>query len=179
APDDNHGLGDLFESQDSVGIDRVLDSRDRDAGRRRARGDDDVLRLRAIAVDGESAALFDVGRAAYDPDAVGLHETLDAVHQLIDHMVPTPAGCPEVEAESIGDHPEIGTALKDGVELRGLEHCLGRDAAADQASSTQPVLLDDGGARSELGGSDGGHVTAWTAADDGDIKALGHDSSFR
>src|SRR5262249_17496851 len=87
--------------------------------------------------------------------------------------------CPQVEAESIRDHPEIGALLQDRVQLRGLEHCLRRDAATDQAGPAQPVFLDDGGARPELGGSDSGHVTAWTAADDGDIKAPGHDSSFR
>src|SRR5262249_19326652 len=42
---DSHGLRDFLECEDGVGVDRVLDSRDGDAGRHRAGGDDDVVGL--------------------------------------------------------------------------------------------------------------------------------------
>jgi hypothetical protein len=76
----------------------------------------------------------------------------------------------------VGHDPEFGSALSQRVELRGLEHGLGRYAAAVEAGAAQAVALDQEGASAELGGAERGHVAAGTATDDGDVITRGQAS---
>src|SRR5204863_4115904 len=49
--------------------------------------------------------------------------------------------------------------------IGGMDHRLRRDAAADQASAAEPVLLDQHGVEAELAGADRGDIAAHAAAD--------------
>src|SRR2546428_497426 len=60
-----------------------------------------------------------------------------------------------------------------------LGEALGREQAGNEPGAAHGALPHDRGPRAQLGGAYGGDVTAGPAADHGDVKSLGHDSSFR
>ena len=78
----------------------------------------------------------------------------------------------EVDADVVGDDPELLAVLQVLVEVGGVQQRLRRDAAAQQAGAAgaDGVALDDRGLEAHLGGADRGHVAAGAAADHGDVE---------
>src|SRR6201996_371627 len=74
----------------------------------------------------------------------------------------------------VADDPELGAVLRLMEDLRRAEDRLRRDAGVVEAATARFVALDDGGLLAQLGGTDGGDITARATPDHDDIEALWH-----
>ena len=165
AADDRHGLGDLLQVQDLVGVDGEIAAADRKLARGRAGGDHDVPGPIGGVADGEASTLQEPGGSAKDGHPVGLHQSFDAAHQAVHDLDAALLGGCQVEAETVGDDTEAGPLpAQERIELGRLQQRLGRDAAADHAGPSQPIPLRDCDAGAELCRTDGRHVAPWAAS---------------
>ena len=111
-----------------------------------------------------------------------LEQVQDAVVVLFDHGVLAAEHLGHVDAQIRQPDAVVGEAVARMLEmLARLQQCFRRDAADVGAGAagrwaTLVVfpLIDAGGVEAELRGPDRGHVAARAAADDDDIKLLGH-----
>jgi hypothetical protein len=56
------------------------------------------------------------------------------------------------------------------VMLRRVEQCFGRDATNIEASAPKHIVaFDDGRFKAQLGATNGGYVSSWSGADDGNV----------
>ena len=79
-----------------------------------------------------------------------------------------------VERRAVDADAEVGGVLDRVEELGRVEHGLRRDAGVVQAAPTGLVRLDHGGLLAELGGPNGGVITAGTAPDHDYVIGIGH-----
>ena len=124
------------------------------------------------ALGGFDPAGLRVGKhrpALHDAHLCAIEQPDDTLVQPIDDAVLPFDHAPEIEprrlaerdAERIAAH-RIGHP---GETVSGMDHRLRRDAAADQASAAEPVLLDQHGVEAELAGADRRDIAAHAAAD--------------
>ena len=159
----------------------------RQLDRIRTGGDDHVgaLQLDGAAVvllDADHIAGLQLAEAVVGGNLVGLEQLGDAAGELLDdgvlaanHLAHVHAGVVEADAvvaEDVAHVPELA---------RGVEQCLGRDAAHAQAGAAQGRLailaqcgVDAGGLQAQLGGTDGGMVAGRAGTDDDDVELFSH-----
>ena len=164
---------------------RAIDLDPRDAPRRRSGRDDDFLsRSQGLGVAFEhiNSALAREACGAFDPvDLVLLEQELDPFCQAGDDAILALLHLRHVDGDrrfADGDAPLL-RVLHNLERVRMLEERLGGNASPKQAGAAQGLLfLDDGDFEAELGGADGGHVSAGTGADDHDVIFVRHSVSL-
>ena len=148
----------------------------------RAGGYDDVFRRdrrqdRAVR-SGQTDAVgpFEPPCRIEHRNLVLLHEKSDAVGQLFGHGPAALDDPVEIEAETLDAETEDFGLGDLPVELGGAQERLGGNAAPVQADAPEMLPLDDRRPHAELGGANGGHVTARSAADNDEIEfRIAHD----
>src|SRR5262245_17480268 len=180
AAEDHDSPGHLFEVNRLVARDdsRVIDRDARHASRRRARRDDDVLRLQRLLVAARDrhGTLTGQPRGPFDPyDAVLLEQALDTPGQARDDLVLAGVYGGDVELRlgvAQGNAP-FGGALNNLQRVRMFEKRLGRNTPPDQARAAERFLpLDHGSLETKLRGTNGRNVTAGTGADHDEVVGL-------
>lgn len=176
--DDNHLLGDLLELKSAGGADNLL-LVDLDAGEGSDLGtssDDDVLGLdlglaAVVESDLDSGGAAEATGTLDIVDLVLLEETLDTLGETSDGARLGLEHGLEVERDGADVNPAVlEVVLSLVVEVRVVQHGLGRDASDVEAgTSKRATLLDTGGLETELSSLDGGDITTGTTADDDDI----------
>lgn len=175
---DDHLLGDLLQLEGTGGADNLL-LVDLDTGEGSdlgTGGNDDVLGLNlGLAAVIESD--LDSGGAA---EATGTLEVVDLVllEETLDTLCETGDGARlglEHGLEVERDGADVDTAVLEVmlglvVEVRVVQHGLGRDASDVEAGTSESAtLLNTGGLETELGSLDGSDVATGATADDDDI----------
>ena len=155
----------------------AVDDEDGDVAGPGAGGDDDVapvvaLRFAVLAahLDGASS-----GQPAVAPDvghAVLLEQMADAAHQPRSDVAAALLGGPQIHPHLAQHDAVLLRLLQLADQQRAGEQGLGGDAAHVQANPAQLLVLDAGGAQSELGRADGRDVAARAAADDDHVELL-------
>ncbi len=140
----------------------------------RAGGDDDVVEghlfgatlgeghLDGLGVD-ERALTVVFG------DLVLLHEEVHALGAAVRDLAAAVVGGTEVEGHVTGDAEGLGLFVEEMRQLGIAEKRLGGDTAHVQADTTPVLLLDDGGAQSQLCRADSSDVPTGTGSEDNDV----------
>ena len=102
-----------------------------------------------------------------------LQQSLQAVVQLVDHLVLADLGGGEIDGPAIDPDPVLARPLDGPVDGGRLQQFLGRDAATVQAGAADLFLFDQGDAQAGQAAVKGGRVTARTSPDNHDIKRFG------
>ena len=185
--DDDQGLRYFLEFKRAGGTDDPL-LVDRDPGKRRhvrPGGDDGVFGLENLflapflgRLDGDLAGGGNLSFADNVIDLVLLDQELDALGQLLDHLVLAPHHRLEVEGQPGGLDAVVGELVVCYLEMvRRLQQRLRRDAADVEARAAQgAILFDDGRLQAQLRGADRGDVAAGAAADNDEIVYVTHDA---
>ena len=147
----------------------------RQLDRRAPRGDDDVggvKRLRRLGrghFDGVVARK--AGGAADVIDLVFLEEGCDSPVQRLNHRIFPRHHGRQIERNVAGLNAVAGEGgLGLVVQLAGIEQCLARNTPPVEAGAAQGGLFFDAAdAHAQLGGADGGNVSAGAGADDDQI----------
>src|ERR687893_1347750 len=137
----------------------------------------ELLLLAVVTLDLYLLGLDKGAGTVEDLDLVLLHQALDALAQLVDHLLATLRGGRVVELDAVGLYPEL-LAVVDVVEHgRGLQERLGRDAAEVEARPAEVSalpLLYERDAHAELARPYGRDVAPVPAADYYEIELLRH-----
>ena len=102
-----------------------------------------------------------------------LHQSLQTLPQLIDHLLLAGLGLGELDRRRVDDDPELLGSGDGAVDGRGLEELLGRYATAMQAGAANLFLLDHGDVESGQTAAQGCGIAGRTATDDNDVELLG------
>src|SRR5215218_452726 len=166
--DDGERLRQLLQRPRLLGADHAaaeLRAGDR-LGHRAGREHDRLARLDLRAVDGYLALARERGGPLDVLDLVLLEQARDAARERLDDLLPALEDLAEVDG-AVRDLDPVVVGLVDLRQHVGdAQEGLGGDAGVVEAAAADGVLLDHGGAHSELGGADGGDVAARTRADD-------------
>ena len=151
---------------------------DRQAGQRPGvgtGGQDDVLADVAVAADHDGVRADELALTLDGGDAAGLDQAGQALVQPVDDAVLVLEQRRHVDAVEAWSSRRW-TALAGLVgDLGGVQQGLGRDAAPVQAGPADLVLLDQHDRRTQLGGADGGGVTAGPPAENHQVDVgIGH-----
>ena len=156
--------------------------------RRRARGDDDVLRAinasprRRRRPRETRPGPGEPAEAGGDVDPVLLHQVGDAVGRLADDLLLVLHRRRHVEPDLARRDADLGAVPRLLEQVGRVEQGLGRDAAPERADAAQPrLLLDDQDRQAELRRPDRGDVAARARADDDEVVGFdrAHGSSLR
>ena len=139
-----------------------------------AGGDDDVVALDDRAVDIDRVGADEPGLAA-EHGAAFLGDPLHGIGDEIDHRL-LPVDQPGPVEPGLADFDAMDFGLLDLVERMGGgdQHLLRRTAPVRTGAAEIPAL-DEGDALAGLMGDGGNAETGIAAADDHDIKTIGHD----
>ena len=115
------------------------------------------------------------GPPALDPGhLVLLEQVVDSRGQVADHLILVGEHGGDIEVDAVGFNA-MGPETRFGLLIkgRGMQKCLGRDAAdVETGAAERPAHLHAGGLKAQLGGTDGGDIAARTGADDDEIETL-------
>jgi hypothetical protein len=172
---DHQRFGHRIEGIGAPGVDHPV--REVDSGNRqrdRSGGDHDRLGLVRVVADLDVAWAGERRLVVEELDLILVPEELDAVLEGLGDLraallqpLPIDRGPTRLDAE-------VGAIRADRVkDLGSVQDRLGRDAGVIQAAPARLVPLDDCCLLTQLGGTNGGHVTA-RAASDHDHVVLGH-----
>ena len=129
----------------------------------------------AIAFDDAALAVLEPGPTRDDLDTSLLQQPGDATIEFLHDAVLPVHGAAQVELWGLRQANAQGAfahMLLQGVELAGgVNQCLGRDAAADQAGAAELVCVHQHGLQAQLPGADGGNIAAGPATDNQDLGA--------
>src|SRR5207302_6594357 len=137
----------------------------REGAGHRSTGDDDVLALELGAVvDLDELVLVQAAAADDRGDLAVLHQALEALPELVDHLLLAGLAGGEVDRRLVGLHAELFGAGDRAVDGGRLEELLGRDATPVEAGTADLLLLDHGDV--EAGGSavEGGGIAPGPSA---------------
>ena len=145
--------------------------------RTRPAGDHNGGGLEPAVADVHRRTRTDPGASRDDLDPSMLDKPGEPLHQLVDHRV---LECDDRRPVGLarGLDPPFGRAL-DRIHHRSrLQQCLRRDAPAEQAGSSEPlVLLHDGDPLAQLRGTQGGGIAAGASSDYDDVERVAHAES--
>ena len=104
-------------------------------------------------------------------DLVLLEQERDPARQALDRIDTLPVHRRKVEAHLVDLDAQLcqRSACCFVIEFRGMEHRLGRDAPDVEADAAPVLGFDDGGVQSELGGADGGDISAGAGTEHDDV----------
>ena len=180
AAEDDRGGGQRVEHHGVLGGDDA-DAVDLQAGQRLHVGagrQHDVLADHTLAVDLDRVRGDQLAGALDVRDLGALHQTLQALVELVDDAVLVGVDALHVDADQLGlDAELLGLARLVG-DLTGVQQRLRRDAAAVQARAAELVLLDQRNRQVQLDGTERGRVTTTAAAENYYVK-LAHEISYQ
>ena len=128
----------------------------------RAGGDDYVVCAESLTRlgDCDGVGVFERAGAVDDVHAVLFEQKAYAVGEAGDDLAAAVYGVAEVVLEVVVADAEL-SGVAEGVQHLGvLEQRLAGDAAPVEADAAERVVFHDGGAHTELAGTNGGHVAA-------------------
>ncbi len=167
-------LGHVVEVEGLVGRhDAPADLESRQALGVRPGREDDVLARVALAVDLDRVRRHESPGALDEGHIPALDQALQALVQPTDDPVAILVHLRHVDAVEGGPHAEGVTLLGAVGDLRGVQQCLRRDAAAMQAGAAELVLVDQDDGHPEFCCPQGAGVAAAAAAEDYQV-CIGH-----
>ena len=168
AANDQQALRDVVQLQAARGVQNglaLLHAGDaRDDGMR-ARRDDDLLRGVAVAADRDRLRAGKLRLAHHDPDLVGLTQRSHTGGQLLDHGGTEGLDLFPVDLHIGADDADVRAVSGGLIDFRGVEHGLGRHAAAVEAGAAYFVFLNERHLRAELSCADCRNIAAGASAD--------------
>ena len=138
----------------------------------RARRDNDLLRTVAVAADRDRLRAGELRLAHHDLDLVGLAQRSHAGGQLLDHRGAESLDLFPVDLHIGADDADVRAVGGGIIDFRGVEHGLGRHAAAVEAGAADLVLFDQGHLGAQLRGPDRRDIAAGAAAHHQDAARL-------
>ena len=145
----------------------------------RAGGDDDVLGLQRLRLAVgvchlDFARRDDAAGTVKRVDLVLLEQKRDAVDVAVDVLLLVFEQRGKIDARLADLDAHLRKTVAGlFIELRGMQHRLGRNAADIEAGAAEGgVFLDDGGFQPELRGTNGADIAAGAGADDDEV--VGH-----
>src|SRR5581483_2150142 len=121
--------------------------------------------------DGHAAFALEAAQPFEDGDLVLLHQEVHAFGELVDNAILALHHFVKMELETFDADAKFSRVADQIVNVRGVQQLFGGNTATQQTSAAEVfIFFDNGGFQTNLGGADGGDVTARPRANHCDIK---------